>query len=409
MMQQTVTDRADQLLVRKLNTSRILNALRINGPMSRASLSTAAGLNRSTVSKLMGELLSDGLVREIGLQSSSGGRPGVLLELNADAGYAVGIELEHRFVTAVLANFLGTVLWHQRIDFPQADSPQVVAEHVAMLAEQADSFGQQRNLRFLGIGLGAPGLLDIHEGQMIFSTHQLWQDFRIPEKMIDKFGDYLLAENAANAAALGEYYFGAERGVENLLYVNAGVSLDSGIIINGELVRGGRGYAGGIGHLTAIPHGELCSCGKRGCLQTVAGLNAIVREAQELAAENQNQLTAIMESQTARIDLPAIVQAAHMDDTAALSLLTTAGVQLGIGISNMVNLLNPELVVFGGEMGLAAPFLLPIIEQTIKQYTMPSLRDNLRLRPSTHGPDAGVMGSVALVLDRVFKDPILSA
>ncbi|MCS7179136.1 MAG: ROK family transcriptional regulator [Anaerolineae bacterium] len=400
---------ADQVLVRKLNTSLIMECLRTSGPLSRAGLSDATGLNRSTVSSIVHDLLGKNLIREIGLQSSTRtGRPGILLELNPDGGCAIGVEIGVDFISAVLTDFVARVLWRRRIAVHPEEKQEVIIRKAEAIVEEALAIGKERGLLSLGIGLGVPGLVDIQEGTLVFAPNLRWYNVPLRQMWTERFDLPVYVENEANAAALGEYYFGNARGVQNLIYLSAGVGLGGGIIIKGKLFRGSNGYAGEFGHMTVDPNGEPCGCGKRGCWETMVGPRAITRRVRK-ALENgrESSILSVIEKDPNRIDMGVVVQAAQAGDPIARTALEDVGVCLGIGISNLVNAFNPEMVVLGGALSLAGPFLLPVIEETVRIHALPQPRAALTITTSAHGADACVMGAVALVLDEILREPML--
>jgi glucokinase-like ROK family protein len=400
---------ADQVLVRKLNTSLILDCLRTRGPLSRAGLSAATGLNRSTVSSLVRDLLEENLVREIGLQSSEkSGRPGMLLELNPDGGCAVGVEIGVDFISVVLTDFVAHVLWRQRVASDPQEPQKVIIERAEGMIQEALDTGKARGLRSLGIGVGVPGLVDIRQGSLVFAPNLRWRDVPLREMWTQRLDLPVFIENEANAAALGEYYFGVARDVQNLIYLSAGVGLGGGIIINGKLFRGSSGYAGEIGHMTMDPNGEPCGCGKRGCWETVVGPRAIVRRVKEaLETSAESEIRNLVDDDLNRVDVDVVVQAAQAGDPVARTALEEVGVQLGIGVANLVNTFNPEMVVLGGALSLASPFLLPVIEEMIRKHALAQPRASVEVAASAHGADACVMGAVALVLDDILREPML--
>jgi glucokinase-like ROK family protein len=399
---------ADQVLVRKLNTSLILNCLRTRGPLSRAGLSATTGLNRSTVSSLINDLLKESLVREIGLEPPERGRPGMLLELNPAGGCAVGVEIGVDFISVVLTNFVAQVLWRQRIDSDPRDGQSIIIERAEELTQQALDIGTEHGLRHLGIGLGVPGLVDIQQGSLVFAPNLRWRDVPLRQIWAQRFDSPIFVENEANAAALGEYYFGIARDVQNLIYLSAGVGLGGGIVIKGKLFRGSGGYAGEFGHMTMDPDGEPCGCGKRGCWETLVGPRAIVhrvKNALEVRINEKSHMRRLVDNELSHIDIDAVVQAAEAGDPVAKTALEEVGVHLGIGIGNLVNVFNPEMVVLGGALSLASPFLLPVAERTIQKHALAQSREIAKVVASAHGADSCVMGAVALVLDDILREP----
>jgi len=406
----SIFDRSDHTLVRKVNTSLVLDSLRASAPLSRSSISSRTGLNRSTVSSVIDELLHDRLVREVGLQPSQGGRPGVLLELNPEGGCAIGVELGIGFVSILLTNFTAQAIWRERISFSPREDFASTLLRMEELIKHAIGLGQQQGLQPLGVGLGLPGLVDIGTGELVLAPNLNVGNIKFGKSWRQRVGVHVFVENEANAAALGEYYFGHARHVRNLIYLSAGAGLGSGIIINGRLFRGTAGYAGEIGHtLTGADSGELCGCGNRGCLETLAGPRAILRKVRLTLEDERNhgdsQLTAADPEQ---IDMEMVVEAAQAGHPVALNALREAGRYLGIGISNLINTFNPEMVVLGGALSLASPILLPVIAQTTQQQVLSPLRDTFEVLASAHGVDACTMGAVALVMDDILREPMMN-
>jgi len=398
---------ADQTLVRELNTTLLLDALRTRGPLSRASLSSALGLNRSTVSSVISELLDDGLVKEVGLESSTGGRPGMLLDLNPDGGCAVGVEIGVDFISVILTDFTAELLWREHVESDPDEGQEAILQRSEDLVQAALDVCEERNMPHMGIGVGLPGLVDIREGKLVFAPNLNWRDVPLRALWEDRFALPVFVENEANAAALGEYYFGIAQHVQNLIYLSAGVGLGGGIMINGNLFRGSSGYAGEIGHMTVDPHGLLCGCGKRGCWETLVGPRAIVRRVKEKVENDDDVLARLADGSSSLVDVSGVVRAAEDGNEAARTALEEVGEQLGIGIANLVNAFNPQLVVLGGALSLASDFLMPSIERTVKMHTLSQPGEVVEIASSAHGADACVMGAVALVLDDILRQPTL--
>jgi glucokinase-like ROK family protein len=398
---------ADQVLVRKLNTSLVLNCLRTRGPISRAGLSAATGLNRSTVSSVINDLLQESLVREIGLEPSERGRPGILLELSPKGGCAVGVEIGVDFISVVLTDFVAHVLWRRRISSDPQDRQRLILERAEDMVQGALDTGRVHDLRPLGIGLGVPGLVDTARGSLEFAPNLHWSNVPLRQLWTQRFELPVFVENEANAAALGEYYFGVAHDVQNLIHLSAGIGLGGGIIVNGRLFRGSSGYAGEIGHMTIDPYGELCGCGKRGCWETVVGPRALVRRVKKAldGSGQESQIPALVGGDMSRLDVSTVVQAAEAGDSVAKEALESVGVQLGVGIANLINAFNPEMVVLGGALSVASAHLLPVIEKTIQEHALPQPHEIVTVSTSAHGADACVMGAIALVLDNILREP----
>jgi glucokinase-like ROK family protein len=398
---------ADQGLIRKLNTALLLDALRRLAPLSRAELAARTGLNRSTVSAIVNSLIEEGFIQETDLQNAKVGRPGMLLELNPKGGFAVGLELGVDFISVILTDFVAQVQWREQVCSDPSEDQISIIDRATALTQHALDYGQSEGLRPLGIGMGVPGLVDLRQGKLVFAPNLHWNN--VPLRLIwsQRFNLPIFVENEANAAALGEYYFGAAQGVNNFIYLSAGIGLGGGIVIDGKLFRGSSGYASEVGHMSVDPDGELCGCGKRGCWETQVGPRAVLRRVRRtLETGVPSTICDMVEDDLERITFESVVVAAKGGDPVALRALQEVGERLGIGVGNLVNVFNPELIVLGGALNLASSILLPIVERVMCEGALPPACENLRVAASAHGIDACLMGSIALVLEDIWREPI---
>jgi glucokinase-like ROK family protein len=400
---------ADQGLIRKLNTAVILDVMRRYAPVSRAELAARTGLNRSTVSIIVNSLIEEGFVQETDLQNSKVGRPGMLLVLNHNGGFAIGVEIGVDFISVILTDFVANVLWRQRVLSDPAEDKILILDHVSELTQKAFEAGMERGLRPLGIGVGVPGLVDTSQGKLIFAPNLRWTNVPLRLMWSQRFDLPTFVENEANAAALGEYYFGVARDVDNFIYLSAGIGLGGGIMIDGKLFRGSTGYAGEVGHMTVDPDGDMCGCGKRGCWETKVGPRAVMRGVRKILADGTPSLiNDLAGGDLDNVNFDIVVQAAESGDFVALEALKNIGKYLGIGVVNLINIFNPELIVLGGALSLASGFLLPVIEDTVCESALKPPCENIKFAASAHGADACVMGAVALVLDDILREPTLT-
>lgn len=399
-------DTADQKLVRKLNNNIIIEVLRKEAPVSRANLSSITGLNRSTVSSIIDELLDGGWVRETSYQTNKIGRPGLLLEINPQGGFAVGIEIGVDFLLCVITNFSAEVIWHKRIDINPKDGQVVILQKAFELASEGIEFGEKECGRPLGIGIAIPGLVDVHNGILKLAPNLKWQN--VPLRLIwnQQFHYPIYVENDGNAAALGEYYFGAAKGTRDFIYIAAGFGLGSGIIVDGKLLRGNKGYASEVGHMTYDPQGEECSCGKRGCYETIVGPRAVIKSVKKLIEEKgaDNTIIKISEKDKSPINYDAVVNAAIENDLIALDALKDVGCKLGLVVSHLVNIFDPKMVILGGALNYAKDFIQPVVEKVVKENALLLCQEDLKITNSQLGQEASVMGAIALVLENLWQN-----
>jgi len=398
----------DQALVRELNRSIVLERLWVASPLSRADLAAATGLNKTTISNLVDEMIAAGFVREIGRNASAGGRPGVLLEFDPDAGWIIGAEIGVGHLSVVLANLRADIAWRGQMQFDLTDGLETVIEKLIGLLRQARQHSQRSRRRLMGAGITVPGLVDVSSGELIFEPNMGWRDVPLRQLLHARLHLPVQVDNDANAAALAERYFGVARDVETFAYVVANIGLGAGLVMGGQLYPGVSGYAGEAGHTTIDPDGPLCRCGNRGCWERLASQRSLIeRVSAALQAGKSSRLLEAGVDGRQPLALEAILQAARQGDAVARQALVETGTYLGIGIANLVNLLNPTLVAFGGSLSLAHEFLLPAAREVIDARAMRELRQAARIVVSAFQADACVIGGVALVLHELLSRPRL--
>jgi predicted NBD/HSP70 family sugar kinase len=380
-----IKNSADQAFVRDLNLSLILRSIHNGAPLSRAQLAFLTGLNKSTVSSLVEQLLTLQLIHETGINSAGAGRPATLLEMNPRAGFIVGVEFGVDFVSVVLTNFVGQVQWQRRLEADPSESYETTIGLALELVNAATSAARENGWHLLGLGLAMPGTVDLDKGVLIFAPNLHWHDVPLRQIFLDKTGLKVFVENDANAAAIAEHLFGVARGIKDFIFVFAGVGIGGGLFLNGSLYRGRNGYAGELGHspIMAEPYQSPCHCGNRGCWETYA---------------NQSE-------QKAPLSIPLIKKAADMGDEQAIEAFSEAGAAMGQGFASLVNIFNPEQIILGGPLSLAGAFLLPSIRRTMLQHSLPEIGLQSEVFLSTFGPDASLIGAIAIVVDDILSNP----
>jgi glucokinase-like ROK family protein len=251
-----------------------------------------------------------------------------------------------------------------------------------------------------------PGLVDQASGTLLFAPNLRWENVPLSSKLQGIVEAPLVIENEANMAALGEHYFGAARGYNEVLYISAGVGLGGGIVHNGQVFSGVTGFGSEFGHMTMDPDGEICNCGNRGCWETQVSQRALFAYLRRCAGQgNETILTEMTKGNLGALTVSMVVDAAEQGDRLALQALEVLGHNLGIGIASLVNALNPELVVFGGILSLASEYLFPAIESEIRKRALRWNRDAINIVVAKHGQEACVMGGVARVFQAVLATP----
>jgi glucokinase-like ROK family protein len=384
-----------------------MHSLHKHAPISRAALAEITGLNKTTVSSLIQELLDLQFVREVGLESAGTGRPAILLELNPTAGYMVSAEIGVDFISVMGTNFAIESVWQHKENTKPELGQRAILNHSLALLRQAVKAGGDLGQPLLGLAVGVPGLVEQRDGIILFAPNLGWQNVPLRDTLCQTFDTRIFINNEANLATLGEHYFGAAQGYHEVLYVSAGVGLGGGVIHNGQLFNGGTGLAGEFGHMTMDPEGEFCNCGNRGCWETQASQSALFRYIQQ--AISQEELSTILSEQTEgqldKLTVSLVVDAAKSNDAVALAALNKVGRYLGIGIASLVNTLNPELIVFGGILSLAGEFLLPIIHEQLEQRALRWSETAVEVVLAQHGLDSCIMGGIATIYQSILTHP----
>jgi glucokinase-like ROK family protein len=365
------------------------------------------GLNKSTVSSLIGELVERGLIYEAGLDHSGGGRPATLLRLNPGAGHIIGVELGVDFVLAVLSDFTGNILWRQRVETQPGEGLETIIARTQELVDEALVVNQTLGAHLFGMGLTLPGMVDVAKGSLLYSPNLRWRDVALRPFFEDYFQRPVFLENDANAAAVGEHFFGLARQVQSFIFIVASVGIGGGLFLDGHLYRGAGGLAGEIGHANFMGEsGRPCRCGNRGCWENSGNESSLRHRVRTLLEiKRESLIPGLMEAGQSPLTVSLIKQAADAGDAIALEALAETGAAIGIGISNIINIFNPELVVLGGTMSVASDYLLPAIKNQVEKHALNETRRQVEIVISAFGSEAVVIGAVALVLEDLIASP----
>ncbi|WP_431860660.1 ROK family protein [Azospirillum sp.] len=384
--------RVNSAAIRRLNTIRVFHALRENPNCAQRDLSRLTGLDKATTSAIVTQLLDDGLVeRTEPPRPRRIGRPETALSIAPSAGLLVGARLEPGTIRIVTTTLAGAVLEQAQIPGSTDLGTALRRLHEGIDAAVAASRRADAEAPPVrGIGVGIPALMD-RSGRLVLAPNLGWRDTPIRPLLEEALGARVQIDNDTKAAAMAERLFGACRGVEDFAYLTGHSGVGGGLFLGGRLYRGAQGFAGEVGHVTVVPGGRPCGCGKRGCLETYVSEPAILAQ----AGERGRTLP----------DLWAVAAAARDGDAAVRGVLEEAGRHLGFALSHLVNLTNPSLVVLGGNLSIVAELILPTLRAALDEHTLEPLRRDLRLLVSPLGPDAVPMGGIALAMEGFLSAP----
>jgi predicted NBD/HSP70 family sugar kinase len=386
--------------VRRHNAAVVLQSLAAS-PRSRAQVASATGLTRATVGSIVEELIAGGLVAEVAEQGARKprgvGRPGTDVALDPSGGAGIGIEVNVDGLSAVVVDLVGEVRHRAaRPGDQRGRRASEVLRSAARLVDDAIAAAEGQGLRVRGIGVAVPGLVDLEAEVLRVAPNLGWQDVPVLERMARAGkGGWPAAslDNEANLAALGELWSGGHGRTDSFVLINGDVGVGAGVVLDGHLHRGSRGFGGELGHLTVAPDGPECRCGARGCLEQVAGLDWILRTA-GIAPGGRTDA------------LPALLAALTAGDAAAVRAVAEAGTSLGVGVAALVNLFDVDTVLLGGIYAPLYPWLEASVRASVDRRVLSARWAPISVRPTQLGREAAVVGAAQSALRDVLADPL---
>ena len=371
--------------------------------ISRADLARTTGLSRSTVSSAVTRLLDTGVISERGAGSSRGGRRPILLGFNDEPLSLVGVDLGASHVGVAVSTLRGEILsWIDRTH-PVRSDPEGTLQLVNVLIEEALSEAGRKAAEVVGIGVAAPTPV-APDGSFSPVVMPAWVGLHPAQTLRERWQVPVFIDNDANVAAVAEHWWGLERRVSDFLYVKVATGVGCGLILDGEIYRGRHGVAGEISHTVVLPHGPPCICGRRGCLATLVGEQPLVDR-----ARNRYRMSPEVGDAYNDIDLDGLVEAAEAGDIIAQESFNYLGEILGDTLLDLVNILNPELVVFGGSLTRVGDVFLDPVRKGLAKQRAWTGAPPVEIRESVLGRHVAVKGAITLVLKEALAKPNLFA
>jgi N-acetylglucosamine repressor len=358
------------------NRDLVLRTIFAHDSISRADVARVTTLTRTTVSEIVSVLLEEGLVEEVGRGESIGGKSPILLSMVADSRYMIGLNLaQDKFIGAIV-NLNGEI--KETVEAPVQDGNGGKA--LDLVYQIIDQLLKKRIKPIVGIGVGTPGLVNTREGVVVNAVNLDWRDLPLGQLLEKKYKIPVSVLNDSQATAIGEFVYGGEHeSDENLIVVNVKHGIGSGILINGRLFQGDGGGAGEIGHVVVREDGELCRCGKRGCLETISSAGAVLK---------QLNLNSLDEAQ----------QAFDAGDTNAVQVVANAAHYLGISLANLIGTLNIHKVVLTGDMPRFGNAWLNTVNESMRNAALTRMAENTELELGALDYRACILGASAFPL-----------
>ncbi len=383
---------------------RLIKSLYQKGASTANEICGSMGISLPTVNALLTDLIRSGEVIKQGRAASQGGRKPDLYRLAPDAFYVLAVDLSKYAVSLALYNCQQEIakeqVTHKIVLNNESETFEQLCQHIENYL-QASAIPSDK---IIAIGISMPGLIDSRAG--INHTYLNFGKKSLLEHLENRFLQPIFLENDARAMTLAEYKFGAAHDAQHVLGIFVGWGIGLGIIVDGKIYQGTAGFAGEFAHSPLFESQEInCTCGKKGCLEAVASGPAIVRMAEEAILLDKDSILARMaKSFKGPLDPNLIVRAAQEGDQRAITILSEVGLNLGRGISMLIQLLNPELIILGGVVAEANQYILTPIQQALNIYSMAKSREKTKIALYQLGTEVGLLGAIAVVTDKLFEE-----
>ncbi len=380
----------------------IIKRLYFDKALSCAELSTLFDKSIPSITKSVNELISEGFVVESGYAPSSGGRRPLLYSIKSDAMYILAVAMDQISTRIQLLDLSNQAVADSlTFDLRLKNN----TEALETLIENINNYIAQSNIpksKIAGIGMGMPGFVNVRQGINYSYLHTIGES--LTEYISKKIGLPVYIDNDSSLIALAEQKFGIAKAQQNVMVINLGWGIGLGMIVNGEIFRGHNGFAGELSHIPILDDDTLCSCGKRGCLETVASMLVVAEKAIEGIQDGRSTSLKNTDNNPSKILGDAILEAAGNGDPFAIELLSDAGFKIGKALAILIHIMNPETIVLSGRGARAGKILMAPIQQALHQYCIPRLAESTQMLVSSLGFDAELIGTAALMMENFDKN-----
>lgn len=366
------------------------------GTTSRADVARISGLTRATVSDIVSQLMQEGLVEETGMGPSAGGKPPILLGVVDNSHHLIGIDLADSEFRGAIVNLRGEII--HRHSVPLNGRNAVAAIELAY--DLIDHLIATHDKPVLGIGIGAPGLMDVQHGVVRNAINFDWQNLPLGMLLENRYKLPVYIANDCQNAALAETIFGAGKEASNLVVIRIGQGVGAGIVLNRQLFYGDDFGAGEIGHVVMKEDGEPCRCGNRGCLETIISSRALLARAQAYATDHPDAIFSQLARQAPVVNSDVLLQAHQAGDPFVQAIVEEAGKYLGMSIASLVSSLNIRQIIVAGSLVRFGDALLEPARQHVRHSVLSTLAENVQISESSLGQDIVILGAAALLLSK---------
>ena len=380
---------------------KILEICITEGNQSLADINKALNSSIPTITKLVGELISEGFVEDLGKIDTSGGRRPSIYGLNPSAGYFVGIDVSKDGFSIATTDFRGNTLdFMKNEEFTLSSDEEsfkalcrLIKNHIGTIGIKPESI--------LAYGISFSGRVNFHTGESF--SYYMKDGSNISSLMERELGKPVFVENNSRAMTYSEYLYGEHGHKRNILFINVSWGLGMGMIIDGRLTFGKSGFSGEIGHFPILDNNQICQCGKIGCLETGASCSALHRIITEKLRSGRSSMLSGKFSKEGKITVQDIMEAINEEDILAIETVEQIGLTLGRAVAGLINLFNPELVVIGGLLASASEYLRLPVMTAIQKYTLNIISRDTEIKFSSLGEQAGAIGACMIARSRLLE------
>jgi len=392
--------------MRNSNMLTILKCIKEYGPLTKRDIQNKTGLSWGAISNITNDLLKKRIIYEFKLSESLVGRTPSQLEINDKENLIIGIDINIEGLTAVLTDLKSRILKNIKVRIKNDSKEEIITQAKQLIYSIMQESGVQR-YNILGIGVAMQGAVDIEKGISIFSPHFTdWTNVPVKGILEKEFGLPVYVEHDPNCMAMSEKWLGYAKDSKNFLFIRLSMGIGMSIIINGDIYRGADGSAGEFGHITMNPNGSRCYCGNYGCLESYASGRSILQKAEEGLKLGRTNVLKTLAGAVDEIDLATVATALRQGDDYLAGVFDDVGTYLGIGISNLINIFNPDLIVIGGELSKYSDLFMDRVRQLVNQKSWKGSRINIIT--SKFNDDSAALGASALIIQKFFNGDIIS-
>jgi predicted NBD/HSP70 family sugar kinase len=380
----------------------ILRRIRDEGPISRVDLKEKTRLSWGTITTSTKELLGLGIISETGSVNTGVGRRPVELDLNRENNFVLGLQLGTLLVRSVLVDVKGTVV--DELDSP-VDARGTSEQILSCLIKSARQMLRRHSVHrgsLAGIGIAAPGAVDFSSGVCLYAPHHpQWKNVPLRKRFEQAFGVPCFVDHTFNCFVVSEKLFGFGRGLDNFICVLLGTGVSAGIVLRGEVYRGADSCAGEFGHTCYDANGPLCACGNTGCIEAYVSGPAIAAMAVDaLKGRPESKVVSLAGGDAEKVTAEVLGRAARDGDRLAREIFARMGTVLGVGISTLINIFNPQAIILGGGVSKAAEYFLPSCVETVNKRAWHASAKDVKISRLERGE---VLGAAAIVLQQLFS------